>query len=85
MTTTNNTLLQKHITTIIGGSVGSNFGVYQQITVGLSKLSIRTLVPDPISADPYYNAMIAKFFFHKILSLAEYHSVERNDLLSTVD
>ena len=85
MTTTNNTLPQNNITTIIGGSVGSNFGVCQQITVGLSELSIRTLVPDPISANPYYKALITKFFFHKILSLAESPSVELNDLLSTVD
>ena len=86
MTTTNNTLQKKIISTIggSGGSVASTFGIYQQTAVGLSDLSIRTLVPDPISAEPYRKALTAKLFFHKILSLADSPSIELNDLLSTV-
>ena len=78
---------KNNITTIIGGSggsVGSNFGVYQQITVGLSNLSIRTLVLDTISSEPYRKALIANLYFHQILSLADSPSVGLNDLLSTV-
>ena len=86
MTKTNNTLQQNNISTIgdSGSSIASTFGVYQQISVGLSDLSIRTLVPDPISADPYRKALIVKLFFRQILSLADSPSVELNDLLFTV-
>ena len=86
MSTTHNTLKQNNIS-IIGGSDGSAasaFGIYQQTAVGLSDLSIRTLVPDPISAVPYRKALIAKLFFRQILSLADCPFVELNDLLSTV-
>ena len=77
---------QNNVSTIggSGGSAASTFGVYQQTAVGLSDLSIRTLVPDPISAEPYRKALIAKIFFHQILSLADSPSVELNDLISTV-
>ena len=87
MTNNNITFSQNNISTIIcgsGGSVASNFGVYQQITVGLSELSIPALVPDPISAEPYRKALIAKLFFRQILSLVDSPSIELNDLLSTV-
>ena len=66
MTNMNTTLPQNNISTIIGGSggsVASNFGIYQQTTVGLSELSIRTLVPDPISADPYRKTLIVRLLF----------------------
>ena len=66
------------------GSSLANFGVYRQTLVGLSELSIRTLVPVPISAEPYRNALIAKLFFHQILSLADSPSVSVNDLIATV-
>ena len=86
MSTTHNTLQQNNVNTIggSGGSAASTFGIYQQTAVGLSDLSIRTLVPDPISAVPYRKALIAKLFFQKILSLADFPSVELNDLISTV-
>ena len=86
MSTTHNTLQQNNISTIggSGGSAASTFGVYQQTAVGLSDLLIRTLVPDPISVEPYRKALIAKLFFRQILSLADSPSVELNDLLFTV-
>ena len=67
-----------------GGSAASTFDIYQQTVVGLSDLLIRTLVPDPISAEPYRKALIANFFFQTILSLADSPSIELNDLISTV-
>ena len=39
-----------------------NFGVYQQTAIDSSDISIRTLVPDTISAEPYRKALIANFF-----------------------
>ena len=87
MTKCNTTLSQNNMSTIIGGSdgsVASNFCVYQQTTVGLSELSIHPFISDPISAEHYHKALIAKLFFRQILSLADYSSVELNDLLSTV-
>ena len=87
MTSTNNTIHNNNITNLGGGSGGSsfaNFGVYQQTPVGLSELSIRTLVPDAISAEPYRKASIAKLFFHHILSLTDSPYVSFNDLLATV-
>ena len=70
-----------------GGGIGSvfvNLGVHQQTPVRLSELSIRTLVPDNISADPYHKALIAKLFFHQILSLTDSPPVSFNDFLATV-
>ena len=87
MTSPNNTMNNNNISNLGGGSSGStfvNFGVYQQTPVGLSELSIRTLVPDNISAEPYRKALIAKLFFHQILSLTDSPSVSFNDLLDTV-
>ena len=87
MTSTNTIHPNNNITNLGGGSGGSgsaNFGVYQQTSVGLSELSIRTLVPDAISAEPYRKALIAKLFFHQILSLTDSPSVTFNDLLATV-
>ena len=87
MTSTNNTIHNNNITNLGGGSGGSsfaNFGVYQQTPVGLSELSIRTLVPDAISAEPYRKALIAKLFFHQIFSLKYSPSVSFDDLLATV-
>jgi len=50
----------------------------------LSELTIRTLVPDPISAEPYRKALIEKIFFHQILSLSDSPPVSFNDLIATV-
>ena len=66
------------------GSSLANFGVYIQTPVGLSEFSIRTLVSVPISAEPYRQALIAKLFFHQILSLTDSPSVSVNDLMATV-
>ena len=66
------------------GSSLENFGVYRQTPVELSELSIRTLVPVPISAEPYHKTLIVKLFFHQILSLADSPSVSVNDLMTTV-
>ena len=87
MTSTNNTINNNNISNLGGGSSGStfaNFGVYQQIPVGLSELSIRTLVPDNNSAKSYRKALIAKLFIHQILSLTDSSSVFCNDLLATI-
>ena len=66
------------------GSALENFGVYMQTPVGLSEPLIWTLVPDPISAEPYRKALIAKLFLHQILSLTNSPSVSVNDLMATV-
>ena len=50
----------------------------------MNELSIRTLVPDPTSAEPYRKALIIRLLFRQILTLADSPSVELNDLLSTV-
>ena len=49
----------------------SNFGVYQQTLVWSSEISIDTLISDDISAEPYYKALIVKFFFRQILPLSD--------------
>ena len=66
------------------GSSLATFGVYMQTPVELNELSIRTLVPVPISAEPYRKALIAKLFFHQILSLMNSTSATFYDLLATV-
>ena len=47
----------------INGPISSYFGVYQQTKIGSSKVSIHTLVPASISAEPYRKALIANIFF----------------------
>ena len=87
MTSTNNTINNNNISNLgagISDFTFANFGVYQQTPVGLSELSIRTLVSDNINAEPYRKALIAKIFFHQILSLTDSPSVSFNDLLATV-
>ena len=42
--------------------VSSTSGVYQQTSIGSSDISVRTLVHDAISADPYRKALITKLF-----------------------
>ena len=66
------------------GSALVNFGVHMQTPVGLSKFSIRILVPVPISVESYRKALIAKLFFHQILSLVDFPSVSVKDLMATV-
>ena len=66
------------------GSTLVNFSVYMQTLVGLSELSIRTLIPVPVSTEPYRKALIAKLFFHQILSLTDSHSVSVDGIMATV-
>ena len=68
----------------IGGSDSSPFDVYQQASVGSGNVTIRTLVPAPISAEPYRKTLIAKLFFCQIISLIDTPSVSFSDLMSTV-
>ena len=65
-------------------TISSNFGVYQQTSIGSSDISIHTLVPDAISAEPYCQALIAKLFFYQIMTLSDTSSVSFSDLMSTV-
>ena len=87
MTSTANNNNNNNITNIGGSNSGStlaNFGVYMQTPVRLSELLIRTLVPDPISGEQYRKALIAKLFFHQILSLTDSPSISVNDFMVTV-
>ena len=68
----------------IGDSDSSHFDVYQQASVGSGNVTTRTLVPAPISADPYRKTLIAKLFFCQIISLINTPSVSFSDLMTTV-
>ena len=46
-----------------GGPGSSNFGIYQQTSVGSGDVTIRTLVPAAFSTEPYHSALIAKLVF----------------------
>ena len=62
MTSTDTTINNNNSSTLGAGSSGSAFAksdVYQQTPVGLSDISIRTVVPDNISAEPYRKELIA--------------------------
>ena len=61
----------------------SLFGKFQDTAVG-SDLTIRTIVPPDISAEPYRKAMISILFFRRILSLSSSPSVTISDLTATV-
>ena len=87
MTSTTSTITNNNVSTLTAGISGyalSNFGVYQQTSVGLSELSIYTLVTDAISAEPYRKTLIARLYFHHILSLFGSISVSFNDLMTIV-
>ena len=87
MINTDTTIKNNNISILGASNIGSafaNFDVYQQIPVGLSKLSIRTLVLDNISAVLYRKVLIAKLFFHLILSRTDYHFVSFNNFIATV-
>ena len=64
--------------------VSSNFGVYQQISIGSSDTSIRTLIHDVINANPYRKALIVKLFFHQTMNLSDTPSMSFSDLMSTI-
>lgn len=59
----------------IGGSDFSHFGVYRQTSVGSNDVTIRSLVPTPISVELYLKALIANLFFRQIISLTDTSSV----------
>ena len=50
------------LTDFTGGPSTSHFGVYQKTSVGTGDVTIRTLIPVAISAEPYRKALIAKLF-----------------------
>ena len=81
-TTTNNTLLAYIANTSVVNSV-SFFRIFQDIAVG-SKLTIRTIVPPNISAEPYRKAMIVILFFRHIIPLSSSPPVTISDLTATV-
>ena len=62
----------------------SNVGVYQKTVIESSDISIRTLVPDPISAEPYRKSLIANRFFRQIITLSDRPSVSFSYLMLTV-
>jgi len=87
MTSTNKNVHNNNVSSLTAGTSGFvfwTFGIYQQTSVGLSGFSIRTLVSDLISAEPYRKVLIAKLFFHQILSFSDSSSVSFNDLISIV-
>ena len=80
--TISNTLSAYIANTSVVNSV-SFFGMYQDTAVG-SELTIRTIVPSSISADPYRKIMIAILFFCRIISLSSSPFVTIRDLTATV-
>ena len=65
-------------------TVSLDFGVYQQNSIGFSDISIRTLVPDAISAELYRKTLIARPIFHQIMNLSDTHFLSFSDLMSTI-
>lgn len=54
------------------------------MTVGSSNVTIRTIVPLSISAEPYRKAIVAILFFRRILTLSKYPSIYFSDLTAMV-
>ena len=65
-------------------TVSSNFGVHQQNSNGSNDISIRTLVPNTNSLEPYHKALISKLFFRQIKTYFETPFISFSDLMSTV-
>ena len=65
-------------------TVSSNFGVYQHTPIGSISISIRTLVPDVISVEPYRKALIATLLSHQSMNISDTPSVSFSDRMSTV-
>ena len=51
------------ISAVDSGPASSYFGVYQQTKFASGDVSIRTLAPAAINADPYHKALTTKLFF----------------------
>ena len=88
---TNHTMSSLHtnhnyssLTDFTGGPSTSHFGVYQKTSVGTSDVTMRTLVPAAIGAEPYRKALIAKLFFRQILPLTDATYVSFSNLITTV-
>ena len=65
MTRTNNNHHMKILSSFTAGTSGYvflNFCVNQQTLVGLSEISIYTLVPEIINTEPYHKILIVKIF-----------------------
>ena len=45
---------------------------------------IRTLVPDPVSAESYRKMLVVKLFFRPTITLSDTPSISFNDLISTI-
>ena len=80
-TTTNN--LSAYTATSSSINSVSLFGTYQDTAVGC-ELTIRTIVPPNISAEPYRKAMVAILFFRRIISLTSSPSITISELTATV-
>ena len=61
----------------------SLFGKYQDTAIGY-ELTIRTIVPPNINAEPYRKTMVAILFFRRIISLSSSPSITISDLTTTV-
>lgn len=62
-------------------TVMSNFGVYQLTPVGFSDLSVSTLVPTTVNAEPCQKELIIKPFVCQIKSLSKSPSVLLSDII----
>ena len=87
MTSIFNTTDNNNISTLSASNSAptpSNFGVYQHTSIGLSEISIHTLVPDAISARSYIKVLITKIFFCYDLPLSDTSSVSFRKPMITV-
>ena len=82
-TTTNNNLSTYIANTSVVNSV-SFFGAFQDTAVGSSDLTIRTIVPPNISAEPYRKSMIAILFFRRTISFSSSPSISISDSTATI-
>ena len=83
MTTTTNNNLSAYIANTSVVNLASFFGTFQDTLVSNSELTICTIVPPTITAEPYRKAMIAILFCCRIISLSSSPSVSLSDLAAT--
>ena len=84
MTTTTNNTLSVYIANTCVVNSASFFGGFQQTTVGSNDVTIHTIVPPAISAEPYRKVMAIILFFCRILALSNSPSISLSDLTTTV-
>ena len=86
-TDTMNTITTNNLSAYTATSSAINsvslFETYQDTAVGCD-LTIRTIVPPDISAEPYRKAMVVILFFRRIVSLTFSPSITISDLTATV-